>query len=479
VTENRPQNPNSLPPLLERALVYFTETIWRRDTDRLPIPIRAAWGLLRVLVLATGGIIRNRSTFAAAGLSFITILSLVPFLAFAFSVAKGMGAYARLHDDAIVPFLDRNLGRITADSPASIVSLRDAIDRVLDLVAQTDVASLGTFGLIIVLAAVLRALSSVEHSFNLIFGVQRARSIVRRITDYLSLSVVTPLLMVLAVTVDAAARNSELVGLMQSLPVLGWVVENMFALTPIVSVWVGFTLLYLVLPNTSVPLLPALAGGLVGSGLWQLAQFGHVQFQVGIANYNAIYSSFAAIPIFLAWIYFSWLTVMFGAEFGYALTHAKHYRQTLLHDLDSTRSREILALRATAHIVRQWSAGKPPTTRKLADLLEVPSGALTRVLAPLVRVQILSEGGDPALPGWLPGKSPEITRVTDVLDALRGKGPDVQLDHVLDHEVTQLYEQLLSHEREDGRNITLAQLAELGSPDDNEGNEDNQDAPAS
>lgn len=464
MTVKPPHGTGSRRPILDRVLIFFTEDIWRRNTDGLPLPLRAGWGLLRVLVLATRGIVRNRSTFTSAGLSFITILSLVPFLAFAFSVAKGMGAYARLHDDAILPFLDRNLGTIDANTPASIVSLREAIDRILDLVAMTDVSSLGTFGLIVVLLAVLRALSSAELSFNLIFGVQRARGIVRRIADYLSLSVVTPLLMVLAVTVDTAARNSELVAIMASVPVIGWAVENFFSITPLVSVWVGFTLLYLILPNTSVPLIPALAGGLIGSGLWQLAQIGHAQFQIGIANYNAIYSSFAAIPIFLAWIYFSWLTVMFGAEFTYALTHAKHYRQILLHDLDSTRSREILALRASAHIIRRWNTGKPPTTRELADLLEVPSGPLAKVLSPLVDAQILSDGGDAALPTWLPARSPDSTHIADVLEALRGDGPAVDLDHDLDHEVTELYEDLRRSEREDDRNITLAALAELGTP---------------
>lgn len=457
--------PSSTPtqrPLPERVLVFFTEDIWRPNTDTQPLPMRTAWGLLRVLVLATSGIIRNRSTFTSAGLSFITMLSLVPFLAFAFSVAKGMGAYARLHDDVILPFLDRNLGVITANSPDSIVSLREAIDRVLELVARTDVSSLGTFGLIIVVLAVLRALTSVETSFNLIFGVQRARGWVRKIADYLSLSVVTPLLMVLAVTLDTAARNSEMVTLIAALPVLGWIVEHLFSLAPLVSVWVGFTLLYLILPNTSVPLLPAMAGGLVGSSLWQLAQMGHAQFQIGIANYNAIYSSFAAIPIFLAWIYFSWLTVMFGAEFTYALTHAKHYRQILLHDLDSTRSREILALRAVAHIVRSWNGGTAPTTRELADMLEVPSGPLAKVLAPLVRAQILSEGGETPIPTWLPARSPDTTRVSDILDVLRGEGPDVDLDQGLDQEVTELYEELRTSEVDNKRNLTLAGLAALG-----------------
>ena len=185
-------------------------------------------------------------------------------------------------------------------------------------------------------------------------------------------------------------------------------------------------------------------------------------FQVGIANYNAIYSSFAAVPIFLAWIYFSWLTVMFGAEFTYALTHAKHYRQILLHDLNSTRSREILALRAVAHIVLRWKTGTPPTTRELSDTLEVPSGPLGKVLAPLVEAGILSEGGNLAQPSWLPGRSPDTTYVADVLEALRGDGPEVSLDHKLDHEVTSVYDELRRVEREDSHNLDLASLAGLG-----------------
>lgn len=458
---------------IEQARLFFTEWIWRKDTEDMALPLRIAVGLLRVLVLAAYGIQRNRSTFTAAGLAYITILSLVPFLAFAFALAKGIGAYARLHDEVIVPFLDTNLGVLDATTPESLRSLREAINGILELVSSTDVSSLGIFGLLIVVLAVIRSLSSAEHSFNQIFGVPRPRSWVRRVADYVSLTVVTPLLMVLAVTLNAAARNSEIVNYMATLPALGWLVENLFAVTPILSVWVGFTLLYLVLPNTSVPVLPAMAGGLVGSGLWQLAQFGHVQFQVGIANYNAIYSSFAALPIFLVWIYFSWLTVMFGAEFAYALSHAKRYRQILLHDLDSIRSREILALRAVAHIVRYWStpAGETDgesevkdrglTTRELADRLEVPSGPLSMVLAPLVEAGILAQGGSESRSTWLPARQPEKSTVADVLDVSRGEGPDVTLDHKLDVEVTKLYDAMRDREKKDPGNLTLAELAGL------------------
>ena len=115
-----------------------------------------------------------------------------------------------------------------------------------------------------------------------------------------------------------------------------------------------------------------------------------------------------------------------------------------------------------AHIVRQWNEGQPPTTRELADHLEVPSGPLAKVLAPLVRAQILSEGGDPMRPAWLPSRSPESTRVSDVLEVLRGDGPEVDLEHKLDHEVTELYEEMRRSERADPRNLTLAKLAELG-----------------
>lgn len=438
-----------------RVHSFFTEDIWRADADDLGWPLAPLYRVLRVAQLAVGGILHNRATFTASALTFTTVLSLVPLLAFAFSVAKGMGAYERLRTQVIDPFIDANLGTLGTDTPEAIVSLHQAIDRILELVSATDVSSLGALGLAILVLAVIRVLSGVEDAFNRIWGVRRARTPVRRVADYISLAVATPLLLVLAVTFTTGAQNSEIVGLLRERHALGVLLDGLFGMTPLLSIWLGFTLLYLLLPNTTVSPVSALLGGVVGGTLWQLAQVGHVKFQVGIANYNAIYSSFAAFPIFLVWVYASWVTVMFGAEFAHAHQDAGRHRQLKNLDLRRPRNREVLALRACANIVARFLTGKGPTGQSdLAEILAVPLAALGQVLDPLVDDGILADGGPDAQPHWLPARDPGSVRVSDVLASLRGKETEREADAV-----EGIYDGLLASLADAEQNLDLERLA--------------------
>lgn len=442
-----------------RLHLFFTHDIWRADADDLGWPLAPLYRVLRVAQLAVGGIVRNRATFTASALTFTTVLSLVPLLAFAFSVAKGMGAYQRLRDQVIDPFIEANLGAPGTETPAALQSLHEAIDRILELVSATDVSSLGALGLAILTLAVIRVLSGVEDAFNHIWGVRRARTPVRRMADYISLAVATPLLLVLAVTFTTGAQNSEIVGLLRERPALAVMLDGLFGITPLLSIWLGFTLLFMLLPNTTVSPRAALLGGVVGGSLWQLAQIGHVKFQVGIANYNAIYSSFAAFPIFLVWVYVSWVTVMFGAEFAHALQDAGRHRQLKNLDLSKPRNREILALRACASIVARFQSGEGPSSQyELAEELTVPLAALGEVIDPLVDAGILADGGPDDAPIWLPARDPSSVRVADVLDALRGTRTERQTD-----DVERTYEGLLASLARADANVDLVALAQRAS----------------
>jgi membrane protein len=177
------------------------------------------------------------------------------------------------------------------------------------------------------------------------------------------------------------------------------------------------------MPNIKVRFLSALMGGIAGGTLWQLGQWGYVHFQVGVARYNAIYGTLAALPIFMVWIYISWVIVLLGLEVTYASQNLKTIRQEIRGNDVNLASRERIALTIMLVLARAFLRGETPWSReRIGQELELPPRLVAQVLNLLVRLRFLSvvqlDGGD----GYQPGRSPETTRVIDLLDALRDDG---------------------------------------------------------
>jgi membrane protein len=452
-----------LSPVQHRLKKFFEEDLWRVDPAVLGWPLGPTYRVLRVMQLAVSGVFANRATFTASALTYTTVLSLVPLLAFAFAVAKGVGAFDRLRSEVIVPFVAANLGGNGGELPPAVQTLRSAIDSVLDLVSHTDVSSLGLVGFFVLALAVVRVLSNVEDALNRIWGVRRARSPVRRISDYLSLAVVTPLLLLVAVSVTTAAQNSAWVEFLRAQPFGTSLVDGFFGLTPFLSVWIGFTLLFLLLPNTRVSVLSSLIGGLVGGTLWQLAQIGHVRFQAGMASYNAIYSSFAALPIFLVWIYVSWVTVMLGGEVAHAHQIVGLHRKVVLFHPTTHRQRESLALRAMIRIAERFRTGDGVwEVADLADTLGVAPISLHEALDQLNDAQLVALGRDGRAHTVLLARSADAVRVSDVLRALRTSNGDSEGAEGV---VSDALEQLDRATMESPANLSLAELLVRRSPD--------------
>ncbi len=264
--------------------------------QRLPLPLQR---LARFVLDLGRAIDEHQLSLRAAGLTYTTVLSLVPFLAIAFAVLKGFGV-----QNALEPVLLKVVGE----------SSREVVIRIIGYVNNTNVKSLGLIGLLTLLVTVINLLTSIEEAFNAICGVSETRSLQRRFSDYLSVVVVGPVLLMVAMSMTSSLQSQWLVQWLINHTVLGDAILLLFRLVPYVSIWIAMTFLYSYIPNAKVPLRSALLGGVVAGTIWQLIQWAYFHFQVGVANYNAIYGALAALPIFLVWIYTSWLIVLFGLE---------------------------------------------------------------------------------------------------------------------------------------------------------------------
>ncbi len=354
------------------------------------------------------GIYRNftshQGPMRAAALTYTTVLSLVPFLAIAFSVLKGLGA-----QNSLEPMIQN----IAGDS-------REMVSRIIAYVNNTNMKSLGAIGLIMLIVTVISLMESIEVAFNAVWGVRETRSLQRRFSDYLSVVVVGPILLVAATSMTSSLQSQWLLQWLIVNTYLGDAILLLFRFLPYLSVWVAMTFLYMFIPNIRVRFVSAVTGGVVAGTAWQLAQWGYFHFQVGVANYNAIYGTLAAVPVFLVWVYTSWLIVLMGLEIVAAHQHHGVGGTPFVPLQLSAAGREVLSVALLLHITGNFVKGSPPpVSDELAVQLGVPLLPVQAVLEELAScgyvVPVAGTGG-----GWLPARDPGEIQVNDILDAVRG-----------------------------------------------------------
>lgn len=431
--------------LSESTHSYLRQGLWQSDTRALPfwrsIPLR--W--LRSLVLTLQGMHEHQLPLRASALTFITVLSMVPTLAFAFAVAKGLGLYDRLVTETLHPALAEAFGPVSEDG----TGVREAIEQVIEIVDQAGVAGLGLVGLMTLIYAVLRLLGNFEGALNAIWEVDRSRTLVRKLTDYLSMVVAAPLFALAASSLRALAGlsarsqeagNPSVEGTGMEPTREGWegwiangldtirydmglggILDQLLALTPVAIMWVFFAAAFVVIPNTRVRFFPALAGGLVSSLLWNLVQEVHVKSQVGVASYNELYAGFAAFPLMLMWLFLSWLVVLIGAQFSYAYQNQRAFRRAALARTGSRAFVEAAALAGLARVAKAFENGtQAPALGDLAEALELPEGSLETPFSRLAEAGILAHGEEDDLRVYRLAQPADRIRLSDVLVALRG-----------------------------------------------------------
>ncbi|MBI5435345.1 MAG: YihY family inner membrane protein [Planctomycetes bacterium] len=441
-------------PWLARLWDGFARWVTKLEPEHATGLVASGQRGARIAYLAVRDFFRDRCMLQSSSLTYVTVLSLVPLLAFAFALAKGLGAYDKLRADTIEPFLTRTWG-VRGTAGEGIETIRQTIDKVLDFVQSTNFGTLGTFGLIMLLYTVVRLLGSIEQSFNQIWGVQRSRSLVRKLTDYLAMVVITPIFLV---TATAAATAASSLAESQIQAISGWMtehlgfgglVETLFAGVSLALMWLALTFVYLTLPNTKVRWGSALFGGFVAGTAWHVLQVLHVKFQIGIANYNAIYAGFAAMPLFLVWLYFSWAIVLFGAELAWAHQAEPNFRPALRGRDGEPAFRELVALRSMVRIARAFLRGEPaPSSQAIAEELGLAHGTVEGVLRVLeAREIVVVREGDLAST-FLPARDPGLISVKAIFDALRGSSgrnelpPREAADRVVDRLLVRIDQEL-------------------------------------
>lgn len=362
--------------------------------------------LLQLCAAVGRNFLRDGCLLRGAALSFSTLLSFVPLFALAFSVLKGFGVQNRL-----APLI---LQQVAAGSEVVVA-------RVLDYINNTNMSSLGAIGLAALLLTVINMLGSVEDAFNAIWGVTETRSFYRKFSDYLSVLVMSPLLLFAATSITGTLQSRSVVGWLLERTYLGDLFLQLLRFAPYLSVWGALFLLYIFMPNTKVRYGSALFGAVFAGTLWQLAQWGYIHFQVGVGNYNAVYGTLAALPILMVWINLSWLIVLLGMEIVVLHQNLPAFRREMRGNGISQALRETVALAALRHVAQAFHRGAPPWSEEsLSERLGIPLRVMRQILAQL------REGGFvvPTASGdtYQPSRELDQISVDQVLLCLRSHG---------------------------------------------------------
>ena len=360
---------------------------------------------IRFLYAIIRDVISGNFTLRAAGLVYVTILSVVPMLAIVFSILKGFGVHREL-EPLLYNFL-APLGEKGAELTEQVIGFVDNV--------QGNV--LAGAGLILLFFTTISMAQKVEDSFNFVWRVDQSRSIAQRITEYLSLILIVPVVMVTAIALLASFRSTAIVQELESFEAVSETVLLIGQLAPYGLVVLLFTVAYWFLPNTRVRFFPALMGGVAGGSLWVSAGSLFTAFVVTSTRTLSIYATFAIVIMALIWLYLSWLILLVGALISFYVQNPQHLRLGYRPVSLGSRQREQTALGLMLAAAKAFREGAPqPTIGDAAESAGLPTLVVLPVLQRLVAANLLNRTGKDQL---YPQRDPATIRLIDVINAVR------------------------------------------------------------
>lgn len=341
------------------------------------------YSILKKLLLAIEFTTTKRITSAAAALTYSTLLAIVPIFAVVFGIARGFG-YNKYIEEWF---------RESFSSQPQVSEI--IIGFVNSYLVHTKSGLFLGIGLLFMLFTVIMLISNIERTFNDIWQAKKPRSMFRTITDYTSMLLLMPV--VIVITSGISIFFATIFKQIEDTMVIGSLAQFFLQLLPYVLMSGVFIALYLFMPNTKVKLSCALVPGILAGVAMQGLQLFYIHSQIWVSSYNAIYGSFAALPLFMLWIQISWLICLFGAELCYASQNMDDYAFKAKTEDLSHRYKMLLSLVLASRICRNFGeGGKPLSALKLKLSTGIPIRIVNDLLYQLVQINILTEipGGD-------------------------------------------------------------------------------------
>jgi membrane protein len=368
--------------MLKKIIQFIKHDVWRIPLKELS-PIHSFLiRQIRIFTVAFRGFAEDKIQLRSSALVIYTLLSIVPVFAMIFGIAKGFGFANKLQNQLMENFQGQE------------EVLNWLIKFANNMLNNTRGGVIAGIGLIVLFWSVMKVLGHTESAFNNIWQIKRSRTWFRKMSDYLSLMLIAPILIILSssITVFITTRIESITEQVGLLGYLSPFISFLIRLIPYIITWLLFTLVYIIMPNTRVYFKSGLVAGIIAGTAFTVLQWAYIHFQVYLSGYSAIYGSFAALPLFIIWLKVSWLIVLLGAEISFANQNIEkyEYESESLHINHYHRS--ILTFLITHLVVKNFEKGKPALTAEdIAHTLEIPIRIVRDILFDLTECGILSE----------------------------------------------------------------------------------------
>jgi membrane protein len=363
------------------------------------------------------GFNEDKCQLRASALTYYSLLSIVPVVAMAFGIAKGFGFEKMLQKQLLEKL------------PAQQDVLMQVMGFANTLLENTKGGIVAGIGVIVLFWTVIKVLGNIEKSFNDIWGIKEARSLGRKFSDYLSIMLLCPILLITSSSITVFI-STQITFITEKVALLGFfspVIFFMLKFVPYCVIWVLFTFIYIFMPNGKVNFKSGIMAGIIAGTVYQVVQLIYIEFQVGVAKYNAIYGSFAALPLFLVWLQLSWLVILLGAEISFAHQNVDTYEFEPDCLTVSYSFKRLTSLRIAHLLIDNFSKGeKPLTATQISHALEMPIRLVRQLLYELVDSGIISETNTQEYKqlAYQPAKDIKKLTIKHVVDAIEQRGTD-------------------------------------------------------
>lgn len=406
---------------LDTIIKFVLEDIWRIRRDNTSK--RQFWLIrtARIFILAGQRFLSDNCQLKASALTFYSLLSVVPVVALIFGIAKGFGFREALEIE---------LQRRLVGHEEVVTFIQEFALSYLDNAKGGMIAGVGV---VILLWSVMNVLGNIEQSFNDVWDIKHSRSLARKFSDYISFMLVATILMVLS-----SSGMVFIVNRIEGFDLVKFVGPVLAYAFPYLMIWIVFTLMFMLMPNTKVKFGAALFGGIIAGSLFIGLQFGYIYFQIGMSKYNAIYGSFAALPLFLIWLQLSWLIVLFGAELSFSFQNEQSFEFDADTKNMSIYYRKLVSLLVVKEIVDMFrDEKKPPTQSELSVSLKLPVRLVSEVIHKLEQANVIVEvnsNGASREVTYLPAFDIDKMSVNCIIDKLENYGAsDFHLEETNDY----------------------------------------------
>lgn len=354
---------------------------------------------LKTVMLSIRGFVKGRINIRASALTYYSMFALIPILAFIFGISRGFG-----FDNIII--------KVLAEKFPAQGNFIELLFRMVE--SYLNHAKGGIFvgiGICFLLWSVLNVFTQIEISFNEIWKIKKNRTFVRRFTDYISLMILVPFLII--ITSGLSFYFKHVITQFDGSYIISPALKTVLLILPFVITWLVFTMLYMIMPNTRVKFVHAAVAGLVAGGAFQIFRYLYMFGQSWATNYNAVYGSFAALPLLMLFIQISWFIVLFGAEISFAGQSVRNFEFEKDVKTISHRYYEFVMLAITQIVIKRFEKGEDPLTiAQLSNDYKIPLRLVTVMTNKLCRAKILVETVNPNDNGITYQPALDINKIT-------------------------------------------------------------------